>query len=120
MASVPSIWPELLQDARTLARAQNAVRGGRARKKAVDQDGRTIRDWHHQRVLRRQRGLEWILVLRNVSRYGPRAPRARGGTRVPRAGIESSRLQQEVHPWQLAPEHTWLASSTQPPPAEMN
>ena len=39
-----------------------------AREKGVDQDRRTIRDWHHQRVLRRQRGLEWIWVLHNVSR----------------------------------------------------
>ena len=53
-----------------------------AREKGVDQDRRTIRDWPHQRVLRRQRGLECIWVLRNVSRT------ARGGT-CP-AGIESS------------------------------
>ena len=53
-----------------------------AREKGVDQDRRTIRDWHHQRVLRCQRGLEWIWVLRNVSRT------AREGT-CP-AGIESS------------------------------
>ena len=39
-----------------------------AREKGVDQDGRTIRDWHHQRVQSRQRGLEWVRVLRNVSR----------------------------------------------------
>ena len=39
-----------------------------AREKGVDQDRRTVRDWHHQRVLRRQRGLEWVRVLRNVSR----------------------------------------------------
>ena len=53
-----------------------------AREKGVDQDRRTIRDWHHQRVLRRQRGLEWIWVLHNVSRT------AGEGTRP--AGIESS------------------------------
>ena len=39
-----------------------------AREKGVDQDRRTIRDWPHQHVLRRRRGLEWIRVLRNVSR----------------------------------------------------
>jgi len=39
-----------------------------AREKGVDQDGRTIRDWHYQRVQSRQRGLEWVRVLRNVSR----------------------------------------------------
>ena len=53
-----------------------------AREKGVDQDRRTIRDWPHQRVLRRQRGLEWVRVLRNVSRT------AREST-CP-AGIESS------------------------------
>ena len=39
-----------------------------AREKGVDQDRRTVRDSTHQRVLRRQRGLEWVRVLRNVSR----------------------------------------------------
>ena len=50
-----------------------------AREKGVDQDRRTIRDRPHQRVLRRQRGLEWVRVLRNVSRA------AREGTRQRRA-----------------------------------
>ena len=39
-----------------------------AREKGCNQDRRTIRDWHHQRVQSRQRWLEWIRVLRNVSR----------------------------------------------------
>ena len=39
-----------------------------AREKGVDQDGRTVRDWHQWRVLRRKRGLERVRVLHNVSR----------------------------------------------------
>ena len=68
-----------------LAGALHALRRAErrgAREKSVDQDRRTIHDPTHQRVLRRQRGLEWIWVLRNVSRT------AREGT-CP-AGIESS------------------------------
>ena len=54
-----------------LAGALHALRRAErrgAREKGVDQDRRTIRDRPHQRVLRRQRGLEWVRVLRNVSR----------------------------------------------------
>ena len=38
-----------------------------AREKGGDQDQRTIRDWHHQRVQSRQRGLEWIPGFLNGS-----------------------------------------------------
>ena len=65
-----------------LAGALHALRRAErrgAREKGVDQDRRTIRDRPHQRVLRRQRGLEWVRVLRNVSRA------AREGTRQRRA-----------------------------------
>ena len=53
-----------------------------AREKGVDQDGRTIRDWPHQRVQRRWGGLEWIQRFLKGSRA------ARDGT-CP-TGIESS------------------------------
>ena len=68
-----------------LAGALHALRRAErrgAREKSVDQDRRTIHDPTHQHDLRRQRGLEWIWVLRNVSRT------AREST-CP-AGIESS------------------------------
>ena len=54
-----------------------------AREKGVDQDGRTIRDWHHQRVQRCRRGLEWI------QRFLKGSCRAREGTRP--AGTEHCR-----------------------------
>ena len=40
----------------------------RAREKGWCRDRRTIYDWPHQRVLRRQRGLQWMSVLHNVVR----------------------------------------------------
>ena len=49
----------------------------RAREKGWCRDRRTIYDWPHQRVLRRQSGLEWISVMHNVVRraQGRRIPR---------------------------------------------
>ena len=55
--------PDLVGAApRTVAR-----RAPWAREKGFDQDRRIIHDSPHQRVQSRQRGLEWIRVLRNVS-----------------------------------------------------
>ena len=61
MASVPPIWSEPFH---ALWRAESHG----AREKGVDQDRRTIRDSPHHRVLSGRRVLEWIRVLRNVSR----------------------------------------------------
>ena len=46
---------------------ERAPWGAPKRRRSGWANDRALRDWHHQRVQSRQRGLEWIRVLGNVS-----------------------------------------------------
>ena len=66
-------WPPCPRSGRSPGAAPRTLahRAPWAREKGVDQDGRTIRDWSHQRVQRRWGGLEWIQrFLKGAARDG--------------------------------------------------
>ena len=66
-------WPPCPRSGRSASRAVCGVQTERApwgapkRRRSGWANDRALRDWHHQRVQSRQRGLEWIRVLGNVS-----------------------------------------------------